>query len=249
MYRRHMMHCFIVGATNILSDLPAGDAKSSLMGLMSQTTAEFAAHQVGLLPTSASVHDMSETASAAPTSSTNDTKLGPVIRPHGPGGVKTSRILSSGEQRKPIARVKVANACKYCGLRVGHNINTCPDRAEMGRFVPEGEFAQFSLDIATRESSRFTTVAIPHTCTPILQLPPKVEWLCLHNYASYLSSDGSGFVTSDREETHFFCVTCVFENAAVDEVYEKCYVRSKAVCDWIRQFIYRSKRVLIGKSI
>jgi len=244
-----MLHGFIVGATNILSDLSAGDAKPALNDLMTQTTNEFAAHQVGFpTPTSTSVQDLSEAASA-PTGSTNDTKLGPVIRPPGPGGVKTCRILSSGEQRKPIARAKVGNACNYCGLKAGHNINTCPDRVEMGRFVPEGQFAQFSLDIATRESTRFTTVAIPHTCTPFLQLPPKVEWLCLHNYASYPSSEGSGFVTSDREETHFFCVTCVFENAAVDNLYEKCYVRSKAVCDWVTQFKYRSKRVLIGKSI
>ncbi len=76
------------------------------------------------------------------------------------------------------------------------------------------------------------------------QIPSKTKFLCVHGHGR-IEQDGV-LSQSLENESNYLCVSFVFENAVVRPEYNRCFVRTLAVFDWMAS--KNQKKVLIGNK-
>ena len=101
-------------------------------------------------------------------------------------------------------------------------------RIQLGSFLTEREFPQFKHDLQSRGNKTFDTATIKDGEPTVLHVPSETKYLCIHGYAFLTNNDGSPFLT-DRTESHFLCVTCVYDKSVILDTYNKYVVSTGAV--------------------
>ena len=98
------------------------------------------------------------------------------------------------------------------------------------RIKTDDAAAEIKTELTLGTGILFPVVFIPTGAILLKQMPPKTN----------LSSDAN---------THFTQVTCIYLNDTVHEQYEKCYMKSSVVNDWMSKSKFNRERTLVCSSI
>ena len=164
--------------------------------------------------------------------------------PNSPGQTTTQTI--QGRNRIMETSVKFEKTLPFCS-QPKRIIATCEMRIRLGRFLLKTEFQQYKHDLQSRGNKHFATMTIKDGEQTVLHVPNETKYLCIHGYAFMTNNDGSPFL-SDRAESHFLCVTCIYDKGVILDTYKKCYVSTGAVTIWIDHAKNRGRNILVPKQ-
>lgn len=260
-----LMHGFICRAREILSDTPTCNMFDELLQSMTSTSNQLkvevnnnrsnvANEDKSILVNTGNPDDPIQGHIGNPDGPNQLQDMNPHKRPHGACGRQTKRLKSKLEVKRsyvsknlsgPIGNPKPQKGCSYCGQKIGHNVGSCPDRIEMGQRIPDRDRNQIKYDLQHPSSSRLPWVPIPTNGKKYITLPPKVNFLCIHNYAHMVNIDGTPII-SENVETHFLQVTCIWRKGERRREFNECFVRTSAVVGWIDHNKMNACKTLLG---
>ena len=116
------------------------------------------------------------------------------------------------------------------------------------RIKTDDAAAQIKTELTLGAGIMFPVVFIPTGALLLKQMPPETNFVCIHAHARKVDCDGNPIVRSDAN-THFTQVTCIFMNDTVHEQYERCYMKSSVVNDWMSKSKSNRERTLVCSSI
>ena len=252
-----LLHGFICKTQQMISDLPSVKLDNGLSGLMTSTSNTIMQSLTGIMDQeiSGNSEERGEEGTADDISllhppqpcQPNDLKcLPPTGRPTVPGRPQHKRFKGAAESRKPVSNLRKPRVCAFCS-RPKHTIATCEMRICLGRFLSVTEFQQYKHDLQSRGNTHFDTTTIKDGEQTVLQVPNQTKYLCIHGYAFMTNNDGSPFL-SDRAESHFLCVTYLYDKGVILDTYKKCYVSTGAVTIWIDHAKNRWRNLLVPKE-
>ena len=227
-----MFHGFIINARTIISDSTSSQVKHKMLSLFTDTTNTLANRDTHTcLSLKGNCNESSDI---------------PIVRPAAQGRTNTLRLKSVQEINQPKKKAGDKRPCSYCSI-VGHRADGgCEARKTLGILIPEKEIDQLKHDIMTRVHHRFGTISIPKDAPTLNQVPLQTNYVCIHGYATHQSPNNQDFSQSTREDMNFLCVSLVYKHAVILKEYNKCYVRSSVITDWIAKNKTHRKHVVEG---